>query len=737
MQSTVCVEAGATVAPALHAALEYLRRGWSVFPLLNKHRPLVKLKQYAERPPSAEEVRAWWYERPDAWVGVLLGPVSGVVRIDADGPVPLELLSSLPQSSEFATPSGGRGWLFEYDPNLSMGREVLWSGDGPHQELRYQSAGCYTVLPPSPGYSWVSSSPSVGPLPGPVKDALLSAATAAVLKSLEREYAPTATVPEPAVMLEALAHIPADDRDTWIKVGFALHSAGDEHLEHWVAWSRTSSKFVEGECEHLWAKFKRDGGVTPRYITCLAKKHGWYSAKFHEPLTDVGNGRVLTRSLNGRGLYCREWDRWLVWDGARWCEDGQLEVEAAAKKVVRDRYQAALKSFAAKLAKCADQAELKRTETAMRQVLGWCMKSEDARHVHAAIDMARSEAGAYASFRKLNCHPYLLNCANGTLDLRSGELSPHDPEQMLTQLCPTEYDPDADCPRWRQFLDEVFAGDGELIESIQRLFGYCITGSVDQHVLPIFYGTGRNGKSTMERTLKHVLGPDYCCTAPQNFLALSRYEQHPTKLVVLYSKRVVFDVETGDAMRLNEELVKRLTGGDPIQARRMHENFWEFDPTHKLVMLTNNEPHVQGTDTAIWSRLKKWPFDVSFLGREEQGLDERLRSEAKGVLAWLVQGCFEWQRVGLGEPKAVAEATAAYRHEQDHVGQFIDSCLVRDPAGRVRTDELMRLYTVWCAANGHRALNVSAFGRRMTASGIGIDPEGGRKYRLGASPARP
>lgn len=720
----------------LQEALEYVSRGWCIVPLLDKRRPRVKWKKYEERCSTPEEIYRWWQEEyPDAWLGLVLGRVSGVVRLDADNGVPPNFCSDLPETAAFSTPSGGRGWLFKYDDGLPVGRVVLWKGDGPHEELRYQSNGCYTVLPPSPGYEWTCTC-DPAELPTQLKDLLLSAATADVLKLLEREYASTVTVPEPSMMLEALKSIPADDRDIWVKVGFALHAAGDEYFKDWVEWSRTSDKFKEGECEKLWSTFRRDGGVTPRYITCLAKKFGWYSPKFHEPLTDVGNGKVLARRLNGRGLYCREWERWLVWDGARWYDDGKLEVEGVAKAVLRERYQNALKSYSMKLARCTTAEEYKRMEVNMKRVLGWCMKSEDARHIHASIDMAKSESGTFVTFRKFNLHQYLLNCSNGTLDLRSGELLPHDPALMLTQLCPTDYEQDAQCPRWEKFLLEVFDGDTELVTSVQRFFGYCLTGSVDNHVLPIFHGSGRNGKSTIERALRYVLGSDYCCTAPQNFLAMSKYEQHPTKLVVLYGKRLVFDVETGDAMKLNEELVKRLTGGDPIQARKLYEDFWEFYPTHKLVMLTNNEPHVTGTDLAIWSRLKKWPFNVNFLGREEHRLDEKLRSEASGILAWMVQGCFEWQRVGLGESAAVTAATAVYRTEQDHVGQFVESALVRDPAGRIRTDELTRLYTVWCAGNGHTPLNVTAFGRRLTSCGIAVDPEGGRKYRVGVVPSK-
>ena len=715
----------------LQAALEYLSFGWPVIPLKSKKDQLLpSWKPYQERLPTEEEVRAWWTAWPDAWIGLVLGEASGIVRLDADGPVPPELLEGFDCTAEFKSPNG-RGWLFQYNPAFTEGRHAFWTGSGSHEELRYQSNGCYTVLPPSPGYEWVRN--NVEPIPQKLCDTLLSLETAKALKELEREYAPSSAVPEPSVMLEALAFVPADDRDTWLKVGFALHSVGNEYLEKWVVWSRSSEKFVEGECERLWGAFKPNGGITARYITHLARRHGWYNPKFHEPLTDVGNGRVLARTMMGRILYCREWNRWLAWNGEKWLEDGQLIVELAAKNAIRERYEKTISS-ALKALLIQDPARRKDKEEKIKKVLGWCKKSEEAKHVFASIDMAKSEPGMNASFRELNRHPWLLNCANGVLDLKSGELLPHDADLRMTQQCPTEYHEKAVCPRWEQFLQEVFDGDNELVLTMQRLLGYCITGVVQDHVLPIFHGSGRNGKSTIARALLYILGPDYCCTAPSGFLALSKNEQHPTKLVLLYGKRLVFDVETGDSTRLNEEMVKRLTGGDNVTARKMYENFWEFEPTHKILLLTNHEPTVKGSDTAVWSRLKKWPFAVSFEGREEPGLDASLKAEAQGILAWMVRGCFEWQEKGLGESKAVKAATSAYQAEQDIIAQFAAMCLTADLNGKIRVDELVKLYINWCVNNGHRPANTQTFGRRMTNMGYILDEN--RKFRLGIVPAK-
>lgn len=710
----------------LPAALAYCGRGWSVFPVEGK-RPLVQWEPFQTSPAAASQIEAWWSQNPGAGVALALGAVSGVVRVDADGAEAVaEMLRLCGEftSAEFTTPSGGRGWIFKHKPYYSTC--VLWKGEGKHSELRVQSDGAYTVVPPSPGYEWVSE--AVADLPAPLDEMLLQASTRKALEKLERDVSPAVCIPEKDVILEALKALDpvrCDDRDSWLQVGMALHSAGDEYFEHWDKWSRDSEKYKDGECAKLWAGFDKNGRVTVRTLLFLAKQDGWKPPDIYEPLTDVGNGRILARSCRGEAIYVAKWKKWLAWDGKRWKMDSELEVVYKAKTVVRQRYDRAVRSLAQlNELETAEKAEKVKGVSA---VLKWCRASESAGRIHAAVDMARSEVGISVDHTRLDSAPWLLNCANGTLNLKTMELRPHDPNDYLTQSCPTEYWPEALCPRWDQFVDEIFAGDRELIEWVRKFLGFCLTGSVAEHVLPIFFGEGRNGKSTLIKTIISVLGSDYASTLPSGYLAAQRFEQHPTKIATLYGMRFVADLETSDGQTLDEALVKRLTGGDELKARRMNEDFWGFAPTHKLVLSTNYEPKVRGVDIAIWSRICLVPFTVSFRGREDTHLEEKLRGEASGILRWMAQGCADWQRDGLGKAKPVAQATEKYRGDQDTVSQFFSERCEKSEGSKVKKNDLVTQYKAWCYSSHCDPVSPKAFGLSMQRLGI----EGEDKFYLG------
>lgn len=702
----------------LDAALQYLSRGWSVVPLQSKKVPLVEWGKFASERASEAEVREWWTRWPDAWIGLALGPVSDLVRIDADGAgavQQLQQLGELPPTAEFVTPSGGRGWLYQCPPGLVKSC-VPWTGSNAHEEVRLQSRGAYTVVPPSPGYQWVNGT-EVARAPTWVWEQ----AVKQELQRLEREIVPTVVQPADHLVLEALNHLSqarCDARDTWLRVGMALHSAGDHFLEPWIEWSKRSPKFQSGECEKLWANFRRSSGITARTVLYWAREDGWRPPHMHELCTDVGNCRTLARVCQGRSHYVREWNTWVHWTGVHWRLDGDLEVMALAKQAVADRRDRACRS----LLNVTGDEETKRQRTeAILRVVKWCNASESAARLHAAVDLARSERNVALDYKLFNRKPWLLNCPNGVLELNTGVFRMHDPEEYLTQVCATEYDADATCPRWKQFLEEVFAGNAELVAWMQRFLGYCLTGHIREHVLPIFHGGGRNGKSTLIKTVCSVLGGDYSGLTPSGFLVQSRGEQHPTKLVNLYGKRFAADLETDTEAKLNETLIKRLTGGDSLTARRMYEDFWEFVPTHKLVLATNHEPSVQGTDAAIWSRLKLVPFNVSFLGREDTTLGDALAAEAKGILRWMVEGCERWIEVGLGEPAAVVKATAAYRSEQNDVARFLSIHYRPNDACRQRKTQVTSKYHLWCRDNGVKQVNVKAFGMELKKQGVNCD----------------
>jgi putative DNA primase/helicase len=202
-----------------------------------------------------------------------------------------------------------------------------------------------------------------------------------------------------------------------------------------------------------------------------------------------------------------------------------------------------------------------------------------------------------------------LNVQNGTLDLKTGELLPHRQEDLITKLAPVDYDPAADCPRWEAFLHRVMAENNDLVRFLQRAAGYALTGDVSEHALHFLYGTGRNGKGTFLETFLAILG-DYATTVDANLLVAKRNDDHPTGLTDLDGRRFVATQEVEDGRRMAEALVKKLTGGDLIKARRMRENNYEFDPVHKLFLAANHKPEIRGTDEAIWSRIMLVPFEV-------------------------------------------------------------------------------------------------------------------------------
>jgi P4 family phage/plasmid primase-like protien len=341
--------------------------------------------------------------------------------------------------------------------------------------------------------------------------------------------------------------------------------------------------------------------------------------------TDIANGKRIIAAQGDDLRWVGPWKKWLWWDGKRWVEDSAKQAAALGKKVAEHLW-----------VELSERAQGHTTKE-LGPVSTWCKTSASSRGIANALEMASSEPGIAILPDKLNTHPWLLNCPNGTIDLKTGEMRAHRREDYLTQLCPIEYDPDAKCPRFRQFMDEVFAGDKPLVRYMQRLLGHCLTGDVSEDILPIWWGNGANGKSTLFGVLLHILGSDYSTVAPADILLERRGEHHPTERATLFGKRLVICDEIGQGRRLNEALVKKLTGGDRIDARRMREDYWSFAPTHKLVLVTNHKPEVRGGDHGIWRRLKLVPFTETFSERrKDEQLDDKLMAEAPGILAWLV-----------------------------------------------------------------------------------------------------
>jgi putative DNA primase/helicase len=443
-------------------------------------------------------------------------------------------------------------------------------------------------------------------------------------------------------------------------------------------------------------------------------------------LTELGNAKRLVKTYRDRIRYCWAWKTWLIWDGKRWRPDDTGEVYRLAKSTIQ--------GIASQAAACDDKAKRRRLWT-------WALKSETRRAIEHMVVLAQSEPGIAVTPDLLDQNGWLFNVQNGTLNLRTGKLFEHRREDLITRIAPTIFDPDAKCALWEKTLGRVFEKlpdnpDGEpiandqLIGFIRRLFGMCLTADVSEQILPIFYGSGANGKSTILGMILKMMGDDYAITAPPGLLVVRRGEAHPTERAVLFGKRFVADMESAEDARLNENLVKQLTGSDQIEARRMRENFWSFQPTHKLVMCTNHRPVIRETKNAIWRRVKLVPFAVEIPEIEQvKDLPRQLANELPGILAWCVRGCLEWQAAGLKVPEEVDEATQSYRNDQDILGQFIAEECTTDSSLFAKATPIYQRFTQWTQRTGEPPMSQKAFGSALGERGFERYENHGKCYR--------
>ncbi len=435
--------------------------------------------------------------------------------------------------------------------------------------------------------------------------------------------------------------------------------------------------------------------------------------------TDIGNAERLVH-FHGHDLrYEVKRKRWYLWDGSRWAMDDKQAVHQLAKRVIRQ-----LRTEAKALENKADQKDL----------VKWAIASEQNARVRALLERAESEPGIPMLQNELDRDPFAFNVENGTLDLRTGELRPHDRAQLITKLAPVAYDAAATCPLWHEVLNRLFGGDRTLIDYLQRAVGYSLTGDTRERCLHVLYGNGANGKSTFIETVATLLG-DYACEA--DFATfLERTGSGPRNDIArLAGSRLVRSSELAEGKRLNESMIKALTGNARVSARFLYAEAFEFEPTFKLWFDTNHKPVVRGTDYAIWSRLRLIPFEVTIPEAERDATlkwpASRLRAELPGILNWAVEGCLAWLEGGLRAPERVVAATASYRVESDVLGAFIEECCELGPAHQAQATELYQAYHRWAGDSGEAVLSNTAFGRCLEDRGILSRKSHGTKYRVG------
>lgn len=444
-------------------------------------------------------------------------------------------------------------------------------------------------------------------------------------------------------------------------------------------------------------------------------------------LNDIANGKRLVKKHGKDIRFCHPWGKWLVWDGKRWNVDDTGEVHRRAKDVSGDLWEESGKLR-------NDVSDVMRAK-----IFGFCRSTASSNGLGRMAECAASEPGAQILPSQLDANPWLLNVQNGTIDLQTGELRPHCQDDLLTKISPVEFNTDAVCPRWEGFLVSVFEKP-ELIAYLQRLCGYWATGVIREQSLPILWGHGSNGKTTFINAIMEVLGKDYAMKSPSNFLMAKTNDAHPTDKADLFGRRIVICSETEDGKRLDESLVKELTGDEPIRARRMREDFWEFTPTHKILLVTNHLPHIRGTDLGIWRRIRRIPFVKTFWNpdagesgpdelKQDETLKDDIKAEHQGILSWIIRGTLSWLHDGEQAPPEVNGSTGEYRAQQDVLGAFIDDLCSQDQNSVCEAAELYKAYKKWSENNGEYAKPQRQFGMAMSERGFERYRRNGVWYR--------
>lgn len=303
-----------------------------------------------------------------------------------------------------------------------------------------------------------------------------------------------------------------------------------------------------------------------------------------------------------------------------------------------------------------------------------------------------------ATVDQWDADPWLLNTPDGVVDLKTGDLRPHRVEDYMTKI--TAVGPGGNCPLFLAFLNTVMKGNVDLISYLQRMFGYGLTGEIIEHALFFWYGTGANGKSVLLSTVSGLLG-DYHTAAPIETFTVSNSDRHPTDLAGLRGARLVSASETEEGRRWAEAKIKQLTGGDRIAARFMRQDFFTYQPAFKLIIAGNHKPSLRSVDEAIRRRFHLVPFAVTIPEHERDlELTKKLKAEWPGILAWIIQGCLEWQKIGLRPPAAVREATDAYLESEDAIASWLEERCERDPNAWESSAAIFASWSAWAAAAG-------------------------------------
>lgn len=702
----------------LDAALWHAEQGYSVIPIQPRgKKPLIEWKQYQQQRATATEIERWWTRWPTASIGIVTGAISGIIVLDIDGKQGEQTLKEhkLHCPPTAISKTGGGGWHHIYKhPGFECRNFTDGAGTTILPNVDFRGDGGYIVAPPSTHasgnqYEWALD-PREQPLADPPQWLL-------ALIQKQSKGSKGRVQPE-----EWQQDIPQGQRNATLTrlAGNLLHN---RHIPPGTVFSMLQAINNE-RC-----KPPLQASEVETIVKSIARLEAQKPAATQDPATsgsrgvrhtDLGNARRFVQLHGADVRYSHEAKKWFCWNGQRWEQDKTGLISLKAKDVPRDIYRQA-----------ANIQDEKERELLVKHGL----RTESENRLRALITLAQSEPGIPISLSSFDANNFMLNCLNGSVDLRTGKLVKHDQKDYSTKLAPVRFDPDARSRVWETFLERILP-DKEVRDFVQRFAGYSITGDVSEEKLAFAYGPPATGKSTFLRAIATALG-DYSATADfEAFLARKNSGGPRNDIARLAGRRFVVSVEVEDGRRLAESLVNQLTGGDVVTARFLYQESFEFIPQFKIWLAANNRPRITGTDGAIWRRMVQIPF-FEQIPKEER--DPNLKNvlcdpEKTGpaILAWLVQGCLLWQKEGLNAPQAVLQTTEEYKQEMDPLAEFLADRCILAPQNMVSNTKLWKAYQTWCQENGERyPLGRKTFSQALMAKDLDQVHNGSRREWLG------
>ncbi len=423
------------------------------------------------------------------------------------------------------------------------------------------------------------------------------------------------------------------------------------------------------------------------------------------PLTDTGNAECFQNEFGKDYRYNINNNQWLRWNDVIWTAEAN-DIDSDILGVIRSRQRVAA---SAETSQWRDKA----------RVLNYLVRCENVRSRKDIKQAAQWLREFATTINQYDADKYLASTLNGTLNLRDGgSFYEAKRSDYISKQLGANYEEDADCPRWKKFLNEIFDGDKELIRFMQKIVGYSLTGDVSEQKMFIFYGFGKNGKTVFINIISALLG-NYSASASFKTFDADKQSENTNDLAMLNGRRFVSMIESAADKKLNEPLVKLTTGGDRISCRFLHKEFFEYVPQFKLFLATNHKPVITQTDFGIWRRIVLIPFNQNFEGREEDRLEETLKSELSGILNWALEGLKMWQIEHLKPlPTAITDATDKYKNESDTVKQWLDFQTIQKSQGAIKSSAAYTNYKIWSEENGYYPLGQRNFKSSLEERGF-------------------